>query len=201
MRTGQTTSADRAWLHAHSRRNGDADVSFVPSHKRRRNQCHQATTAASATRVAVCRCFAVEILRRRPWKSVLQVNRELEFHKSAAKVLCVKVGARVRCTKNISRDGNLVTANNQVGTVVAIDPLEKTVSVRWDRVGCIDECVTEVRQTWWIKRQSFRVSGRVVHSIAKQLPLSLAWAVTLHSAQGPVFDRPVNIDHTKRDLR
>ena len=37
-----------------------------------------------------------------------------------------------------------------------------------------------------------------MHVVVKQVPLSLAWAVTLHAAQGSSIDKPVNVDHTKR---
>ena len=37
-----------------------------------------------------------------------------------------------------------------------------------------------------------------MHVVVKQVPLSLAWAVTLHAAQGSSIDRPVNVDHTKK---
>ena len=37
-----------------------------------------------------------------------------------------------------------------------------------------------------------------MHVVVKQVPLSLAWAVTLHAAQGSTSTDPVNVDHTKR---
>ena len=114
-------------------------------------------------------------------------------------MLSLKVGARVRCLKNIMRDGDLETANNQQGTVLAIDVPRNTVTVRWDAVGCIEAKETVVRRCWWLKKQKFTGPGRcAVHVVVKQVPLSLAWAVTLHAAQGSSVDRPVNVDHTKK---
>ena len=129
---------------------------------------------------------------------------EVLKHSSAPKVLALKVGARVMCLKNIDR--RLV--NGSTGTVVLIFPtydenerLLLYVNVRVQFDGQLGEdgfeytfeshiAGSEVKQ-----ENHFTISGHdnVKRAQRIQLPLRLAWAISIHKSQGKTLDA-VDID-------
>ena len=126
-------------------------------------------------------------MQRFPWKAnkLDLPERTPQIPDKWPLVLSLKVGARVRCLRNILRDGELETANNQLGTVVDIDARWNEVTVRWDAVGCIEANETVVRRCWWLKKQRFTGPGRCdVHVVVKQVPLSLACVLHSRGGQG-----------------
>ena len=116
-------------------------------------------------------------------------------------IICLAHGARVMLTANLWVDKGLV--NGAMGTVVAIcysssdapPHLPVAIMVRFDSYqgptlpdGTVP--ITPLRRTW-------STSGASCSRL--QLPLKLAWAVTIHKAQGLTLDKVV-IDVGKKEF-
>ncbi len=93
-------------------------------------------------------------------------------------VLALKVGAVVMCTKN-SREKGVV--NGTLGTVIGFDPQTSypIVNTREGRK------ITLEPMEWTVEE-----GGKVKASIT-QVPLRLAWAITIHKSQGMSLDAAV----------
>ena len=93
-------------------------------------------------------------------------------------ILHLKIGAAVMFTKNNPKEGFV---NGTLGVVEALDesndyPIIKTRSGRRIRVEPME----------WAVEENGRVRARI-----KQLPLRLAWAITVHKSQGMSLDEAV----------
>jgi len=100
----------------------------------------------------------------------------------APDVLCLKIGAQVMLIKN--RDENLV--NGSLGVVVSFDS-NKLPRVRFDT----GEVITMDRVDWTIEDQDKKVVAR-----RRQVPLILAYAITIHRCQSSTLPR-VKVDLAK----
>ena len=104
------------------------------------------------------------------------------------KTLTLKVGARVMFVKNDSSQEKLYY-NGKLGVV-------KSLSATTIQVICEDNKVIDVHSETWENIRYTAVAGsdtvtsEVIGSFS-HFPLRLAWAITIHKAQGLTFDRVV----------
>ena len=101
-------------------------------------------------------------------------------------VLELKTGAQVMFVKN-DPSPEKAFFNGKIGRVVSIDEDEGTVDVQ-----CGDECLTVGKLQWQnmeytINAESKDIEENEIGSFI-QVPLRLAWAVTIHKSQGLTFD-------------
>lgn len=105
-------------------------------------------------------------------------------------VLRLKLGAQVMFVKN---DPKREYVNGTIGKVVKLE-VDKIVVQVEERDGVMKNIEVE-KQTWEILRYTLAIDGSdiktdVVGSF-KQYPLRLAWAITIHKAQGKTFDKVI----------
>lgn len=90
--------------------------------------------------------------------------------------LQLKEGAVVMCTKNNFEDGYV---NGTMGKVIGFDSKTKFPTIE-----TVDKKRLTITPTEW----AFEDEGKVIASI-QQIPLRLAWAITVHKSQGMSIDR------------
>lgn len=123
----------------------------------------------------------------------------LKHHKKARATFEFKMGARVRCTKNIIEKGGtrrLLVANGSVGTVVGYTRhggtnVVSSVNVRWDKTSRDGSTFTHTIEPAWFDRTQKNLclypvtNERLPLKVVRlQLPLEICYAKTIHSAQG-----------------
>ncbi|HZT34406.1 MAG TPA: hypothetical protein VFA15_00690, partial [Nitrososphaera sp.] len=92
--------------------------------------------------------------------------------------LFLKVGAAVMFTKNNPKEGYV---NGTLGTVVSFNPVNGYPAVKMRSGKTI-----EVEPQEWMVEENGRMKARI-----NQLPLRLAWAITVHKSQGMSLDEAV----------
>jgi len=114
--------------------------------------------------------------------------------------LTLKMGARVMVIKNIyeaytETESILSLINGDVGTVVELD--SECVKIECERTG---EVHTLCSETWIKTGSKFNEETRKLEKIEvgrfSQIPLRLAWAITIHKSQGATIEE-LTIDFRK----
>ncbi|XP_061653801.1 ATP-dependent DNA helicase PIF1 isoform X2 [Phyllopteryx taeniolatus] len=103
--------------------------------------------------------------------------RTIDAHSPVSRLLHLKVGAQVMLTKNLDVTRGLV--NGARGVVVAFEPGKHGLPhVRF---------LSGVTEVLKLERWAFK-SGGGAHLSRQQLPLKLAWAISIHKSQGMTLD-------------
>ena len=108
----------------------------------------------------------------------------------------LKVGAQVMTMRNRYADnaGQFLYYNGSIGTITEIDPNAIWVKVRLsdsgNEVTVTQEVWENIEYTWDFEKQK---CTSVVVGTFTQIPIRLAWAITIHKSQGLSFDS-VKID-------
>jgi ATP-dependent DNA helicase PIF1 len=92
--------------------------------------------------------------------------------------LYLKIGAEVMCTKNNAKDGYV---NGTLGVVVGFDSINKYPIIQISNGRKIT-----IEPAEWVVEEN----GKIKASIS-QIPLRLAWAITVHKSQGMSMDKAV----------
>lgn len=153
----------------------------------------------------------------RAWLTVPQPSFRVCHHKKAVDRFDFKVGARVRCTKNISESGPagkrvLVVPNGAVGTITAsemtlgTDNLVARVKVHWDKASRTRDAFTRMQEPVWYDRMqtkryehTFNNETRwlLLKAVRRQLPLEICYAKNVNSAQGSTVFVPTDVSLNK----
>ncbi|XP_062569791.1 ATP-dependent DNA helicase PIF1-like [Saccostrea cucullata] len=104
-------------------------------------------------------------------------QNQLEVLSPVPKKLILKVGAQVMLAKNLEVQRGLV--NGARGVVVGFDKKNQDYPVV--------KFVSGEEEVIWPVRWTFKLSG-TVYINRKQLPLKLAWAISIHKSQGMTLD-------------
>ncbi len=96
----------------------------------------------------------------------------------APEILALKIGAQVMLLKNIDAENGLV--NGALGKVIGFGNTESKFPVVEFASGFVMECDTEK----WEQKNDARILAQRV-----QVPLRLAWAITIHKCQGMTLDK------------
>jgi ATP-dependent DNA helicase PIF1 len=108
-----------------------------------------------------------------------QKDRELKYmvdNVNFEKQLPLKVGAQVMCIANIDMESEHPICNGSQGVIDHFDPADKMPVVRFK-----NGVVRKIGAHMW---QSETISSVAI----KQVPLILAWAITIHKSQGASLD-------------
>lgn len=106
------------------------------------------------------------------------LEKTIDAHSPVGRVLQLKVGAQVMLTKNLDVGRGLV--NGARGVVLSFETTEKH---GYPRVRFLCGVTEVMKPERWVFK-----SGGGLHLSRQQLPLKLAWAISIHKSQGMTLD-------------
>lgn len=175
VRMGKAVKADEAYLNTHCYLKGGARKSenaiFMGTHVKDVMAENERRSRKLTTPIKVYTCVDVG---PKIETDKLDKNSPLERR------ISMRVGARVMQTVNIrnkDESAKILHANGSMGTVVSLGP--NAVEVQFDA----DDAPT------WVAPYRFSLKfGKKEVASRKQIPLTLAYAITIHKAQGKTID-------------
>lgn len=116
-----------------------------------------------------------------------------EFPESAypaEKFLSLKVGAQVMFIKNDTTSGKHLYYNGKIGII--IDIINNNIIVKCPED---DDSIIVSKETWentrYVINEETKEIQTEIEGEFRQIPLRLAWAITIHKSQGLTFDQAV----------
>lgn len=150
-------------------------IKLFPRNKQVADENHKRLVLLSGT--------AVEYRAKYFGYKALQDELRKQFQSCDRDLIKLKIGARVMLTYNLNVEAGL--CNGSLGTVVGLK--DSQVIVKFDPVGTKDPDVQVIdKQKWELE---LYLSGTKLSASVVQIPLVLAFAASIHKAQGLTFTK------------
>jgi hypothetical protein len=129
-------------------------------------------------------------IKRKSWYFTAEIDGDFpEYSYPTDERLELKIGAQVMFIKNDSSPEKRYF-NGKIGKIVGIEKNEVTVRCPGDQYDIETERETWENVKYSVDDKSKEIKENVIGSF-EQIPLRLAWAITIHKSQGLTFERAI----------